>query len=550
MRTKWIYCSVLIMLVCQFAVFGQTVSYTSSQDIVANPERGLQKYSITGSDYATTAGANNLAVSTLEGWKNSSDRVTVIFRYFLMEDFLNTNINSTYLSNIQTDFDNIRAAGLKTIVRFSYSNAQGSSAQQPTKAQILTHIDQLAPILNTNKDVILSHQAGFIGTWGEWYYTNSTEFGTDGVISSAQWSNRKEVVDAMLAATPEDIPLQVRYAGIKQTMYGNTQLNEVTAYQNTACARIGFFNDAFLNDWGDQGTYSVNGQCQDPSGTTDYNYVANETQYLPMTGETNGLNACNNGVRTTGANAILEMDATNWTTLNRDYYIPFWDGVIASNHYDEIVKRLGYRFNLISSTVSANSSNFDFSLELENVGFARLIKQRDVYLILEDTTTNAITSVNLNTDCRTWENTVSINQNISVGVPGTFHLYLWMPDPEVNLQSNSDYSIQCANTGLWDAATGYNDLMQTVTIDSAASVNNLGETRILTVYPNPSKDYLIIELHEDVPGQLAIYDVSGKLILEIDPKLNEKIWVGNLKKGLYFIKSSDGNQIYSTWMKE
>ena len=31
--------------------------------------------------------------------------------------------------------------------------------------------DQLAPILQSNSDVILTVQAGFIGLWGEWYYT-------------------------------------------------------------------------------------------------------------------------------------------------------------------------------------------------------------------------------------------------------------------------------------------------------------------------------------------------------------------------------------------
>jgi hypothetical protein len=56
----------------------------------------------------------------------------------------------------------------------------------------------------------------------------------------------------MLAHTPVEIPIQVRYVGIKQTMFGTTPLNSSTAYQNTPNARIGFYNDAFLNDYGDQ----------------------------------------------------------------------------------------------------------------------------------------------------------------------------------------------------------------------------------------------------------------------------------------------------------
>jgi hypothetical protein len=480
---------------CQSILFGQSVDYTSSQDVIANPERGLQKYSITANDYSNTIGANNLSVTTLRNWKNGSDKVTVVFRYFLLDSFLTSNINTTYLNNIENDFVNIRSAGLKTIIRFSYSNNQGSGPQQPSKAQILTHINQLSPILNNNKDIILSHQAGFMGTWGEWYYTNSTEFGTEDAISPNQWNNRKEVVDAMLAATPQNISLQVRYAAIKQTMYGSTPLTDLTAYQNTANARIGFFNDAFLNDYGDQGTYSVASRCQNPVGTSDYNYVSNETTYLPMTGETNGLNNCNSGFRTRGENAIVEMNLTNWTTINRDYYTPFWNNLISSNYYDEVLRRLGYRFDLKSSTVTVNNLEFDLTLVIENSGFARIFKQRDVYLVLKNTTTNNLTTSLINTDIRTWEDAISITQNFDLGLSGTFELYLWIPDSDTTLRANPDYSIQFANMGTWDPQTGYNDLFQTITIDAPVSTEDVElEDHILSIYPNPASNYLTIEV--------------------------------------------------------
>lgn len=232
---------------------------------------------------------------------------------------------------------------------------------------MLKHIDQIASILENNKDIIFSHQAGFLGTWGEWYYTNSSEFGTDGTINAAQWANRKEIVNAMLNATPVEIPLQVRYPLIKKTMYGNTQLTPATAYQNTPFARIGFYNDAFLNNWGDMGTYTVNSQNQNPVGTPDYNYLMNETKYTPMPGETNGLNP----PRTDGNNAVLELNLTNWTTLNRDYYIQNFTNWIASGHYNDILQKLGYRFILESSTFSKNDNQLNINIKIRNVGYAR-----------------------------------------------------------------------------------------------------------------------------------------------------------------------------------
>jgi len=513
---------ILFLIAAQTFLFSQTINYTPSNNIIANPERGLQKYSITASNYATTPGANNFSVGTLNTWKTGADKVTVVYRYFLLDAFLSSDINATYLSNVQTDFDNARTAGVKIIVRFSYSNAQGATAQQPIKSQILTHISQLSGILNNNKDIIFSHQAGFIGTWGEWYYTNSTEFGTDGNISTAQWANRKDIVDAMLIATPIEIPIQVRYAQIKTNLYGNTQLTEQTAYQNTANARVGFFNDAFLNDYGDQGTYSISNQCENPVGSTDYDYISNETKFLPMTGETNGLNNCNNGIRTTGANALNELDLTNWTTLNRDYYIPFWDQIISSNDYDTILKNLGYRFILNSSTISPNNTTFDLALNLSNVGFARPFKQRNVYLVLKNTSTNAITTQLINTDIRTWENTVSITHNFSLGSPDTFQLYLWLPDSESLLETNPDYSIQMANSGTWEAATGYNDLLQTVS-ENTLGINPFSLNTNISIYPNPVSDFINIQLKNADSETIEILNLHGQLIKEISITTNHKL---------------------------
>lgn len=525
----------LLFLASQIILNAQTINYTASTSIIANPERGLQKYSITASNYSTKKNANNLSISTLNSWKNSTDKVTVVYRYFMLNNFMNANINSIYLNNIQRDFDNIRNAGMKVIVRFAYSNNTGTAAQQPTKSRILSHINQLSPILNSNKDVIFSLQAGFIGTWGEWYYTNSNEFGTSGVISTAQWANRKQILDAMLVATPIEIPLQVRYVGIKTTLYGTAQLNNLTAYQNTANSRISFYNDAFLNDYGDQGTYDVSNKCTNPVGTPEYIYLSNETKYLPMTGETNGLNSCNSGIRTTGGNAIYEMGLTNFTTLNRDYYTPFWNQVINSIHYNDIVKNLGYRFVLNSSNVTSYNSSFDLNINITNVGFARPFKQRNVYLVMKNIANNDISTHLINTDIRTWENSVSINQNFNLGISGTYQLYLWSPDNASILSSNSDYSIQFANSGTWEATTGYNNLLQTINLGSTIA-KAVSSKNILSISPNPSSDYITIQLKDSDQEHVQIYNSMGQLVKELMIFNNERVDVSGLLKGIYFIR--------------
>ncbi len=165
-----------------------TVYYSEDTEILANPERGLSKYTVTDAHYAITPGYTNLNVATLASWRTGADKVTVIYRHCLLDAFMDSDISPTFLSNLELDLNVLRDAGVKCMLRFAYSDVLSSTPQQPVLSRIVQHIQQLKPILHTHKDVILTVQAGFIGTWGEWYYTNSEEFGTEGAISSTQWA--------------------------------------------------------------------------------------------------------------------------------------------------------------------------------------------------------------------------------------------------------------------------------------------------------------------------------------------------------------------------
>lgn len=444
------------------------VLYTISTENFANPERGLYKYTITNNNYYSSTGYTNLNLNTLNGWRNDTDKVTVIYRTFRLDQFLNADITAKYLENIQLDFNVIRNAGFTCIVRFAYSQSTSSNPQQPTKARILEHIQQISPILHANKDVIHSYQAGFIGTWGEWYYTNSTEFGTEGNISSTQWQNRKEIIDAMLSSTPSSMFVLLRYPSLKKSMYGTTQLNDLTAYQNTANARLGFFNDAFLNNWGDMGTYSVNSETQNPVGTSDYTYLANETKYTPMVGETNGVNA----PRTNGSNALVELDNTNWSSLNRDYYTQVFTNWLNSGHYAEIVKRMGYRIHLINSIFTKTDNNLNVQIKLKNSGYARPFKNRSIKLVLKNTASNIYYPFTINTDFRTWADTIQLHENFDLsGIPfGNYSAYLQLSDTNTSLAENSKYAIRFANNNVWVESIGMNDLLQSFTHAASTTV--------------------------------------------------------------------------------
>jgi len=53
---------------------------------------------------------------------------------------------------------------------------------------------------------------------------------------------------------------------------------------------------------------------------------------------------------------------------------------------------------------------------------------------------------------------------VDVPVPGAWSLALALPDDAASLAGNLDYSVRLANQGLWDSATGRNDLRRTLTV--------------------------------------------------------------------------------------
>ena len=79
---------------------------------------------------------------------------------------------------------------------------------------MLQHIAQLKAIFKQAADVIAVMQMGFIGTWGENYYTD--HFGDASQNTPVQklldhnWRDRIDVLKALLDAVPKDRMVQVR----------------------------------------------------------------------------------------------------------------------------------------------------------------------------------------------------------------------------------------------------------------------------------------------------------------------------------------------------
>ncbi len=462
-----------------------TITYTPTTEQFANPERGFYKFldMYSSNPFTWWDGA-------LTTFRTEQD-ISLVYCVFILDTFKTSDITPAFLTTIEDNFDAVRRAGLKCILRFAYTydpspdNNNDNEPDPPygdaNKQQVLDHIAQLEPIIQANSDVILVWQAGFIGIWGEWYYTDYfleetslyPSAPTPWIISEAMHANRFDVTSAMLDALPDSRMLQVRYphAKISFPTFDDTPLPAANAFDNSDRARIGYHNDCFLASDTDFGTFS---------DASDRTFMAAETQYMPMGGET-----CNvNPPRSNCPTAVAELAQFHYTYLNIDYNTDVLDGwktVAQGNCYPAIEKALGYRLALTSGEYQTSvrpGDSVTLALNLTNSGYAAPINPRPVKVLLSGS--SGVFSAELTTDIRTWspENSpLTLNETLSVPscIPaGSYDLLLHLPDADSDLAPRPEYAIRLANSGIWQAATGYNDLNIAITVSGSAAVNGNG----------------------------------------------------------------------------
>ena len=272
-------------------------------------------------------------------------------------------------------------------------------------------------------------------------------------------------MDALLDAVPADRQIELRTPQFKLDLYGfsyTDTLTRSTAHQPNAKGRLGGHNDCYLASGNDQGTYR---------GKNDRAYWSAESRYTIMGGETCGLsNYClceppEGNTNATVIGALADMAVNHFTYLNQSYH----SGVIGrwrtGGCFEEIQKRLGYRFVLEKGQFTQNAKagdSFRVVLDLRNDGFAAAQNPRDAELVLTDKAGKVLKTWKLNSDPRYWMpgEKVTIDQTVTLpdGISGEVTLSLNLPDPCETLRDNPLFSIQLANEGTWNESTGYNKL--------------------------------------------------------------------------------------------
>lgn len=519
-----------LLLLCTGGRAQTTVSYDASPEDFPNPERGFYHYTETRSESYNPLDASDLAAlrgSNTSGGANHSVVSSLIFRYFFLRDFRNGAISQAYLDAMTADFAAVRAAGLKIIPRFAYTdevNGDGCSSficppyGDASKATVLTHIAQIGPLLRANADVIATVQMGFIGTWGENYYTDFFgDASQQGRLLDENWQDRFEVLNALLAEVPANRSVQVRYPQMKQrTVYGvnapttSAPLTAAEAFSGTDKARIGFHNDCLLASFTDYGTYENYGNSSAFGGSDTTNlkpYFAADSRYVPVGGETcdDSNYDPENNCTSAGGFGDAEMKRMHYSYLNVDFNHDVNNDWQTGGCMDAIKRQLGYRFELQSGSYPdqiVRGGGATFSFTLKNLGYAAPYNERRVELLLRNVATGEVWLAPLAADPRTWDRENAQHQITEqlcapAGMPtGTYDLLLNLPAPEASIYQRPEYSIRLANrlggAEVWEAATGYNDLGQQVEITSSGGTACGGGTEFLSLFATLPVDFLAI----------------------------------------------------------
>lgn len=469
------------------------IIYTEDKTDMVNPERGFYIPSGTKASHFVP-----LKTATLKSYREEQQqlpkttykvRSSLIYRGYELDAFLDKPISEEFLNNLQKDFDAVRGAGLKMILRFAYTNtAKSGSCNDEYKICppygdappeiVFQHVAQLKPLLQRNADVIAVMQEGFIGIWGENYFTDYFgDASTNGIgkITDSGWNLRNEFLKKLLDALPKDRMIQVRTPQIKQKfVYGpsaktaNAPLNLSQAYSETDIARLGFHNDCFLSGADDYGTYYDYGsssQQRQPANEALRKYIEDDTRFTAVGGETcDDAYSPQNDCEPAG-HAETEMKNMHYSFLNAAYNTSVDNDWDSAGCMSSIKMKLGYRFVLKSMSVAKkvnNNKSFLLKLVIQNEGYASPFNPRPMYIIMRDVKTKTEHAFLLKADIRllmTGSHIISERVDIGSNIPqGQYELFLSLPDADPALAKRPEYSIRLANMNTWESDRGYNDL--------------------------------------------------------------------------------------------
>lgn len=345
----------LIIVINSLYIKNETLQYKIGHKSVNNPDRGF--YVQVKSDHK-------------EKIEKYQDNVRIVLVTLDLYEYRNAKIPDEKLQELEKFLEEAKEHHIKCIFRAAYGFHREESNDADSLERIEEHIQQIAMVLNSNKDQIICVQAGFFGPWGEWHSSKYLE------KEETARQNRCWLLQELLEQLDGEIVIDVRRPRfIREAVDAGLPLE-----------RIGYHNDGLLGSESDLGTYD------------DKEYSrAEEMQWLKENlltgfngGEMPGVNEYSQAER-----ALEEFPKMKLTYLNLKYneeVYELWNNqtVNGKNAFDYIVDHLGYRFYIseVKYPVKLKGGilgwNRKIEITLNNEGFAPIGKNYSLEWVVED----------------------------------------------------------------------------------------------------------------------------------------------------------------------
>lgn len=455
------------------------LTFTEAEGDVTNPERGFYKHFEYHFDSSDPGHVNpSISAYTFDE--------TLALTIFYLEDFVGADaLSSDVITKVETELAALRSKGKKAIVRFAYTAKHPATSYEPTKDQIINHLDQLKAVFTAYDDVVYLFQAGFIGTYGEWYYVNDDFTYSKSGGALVGYQNRIDVVDKMLSVTTRQIAVRTPFykRGYLYPSAYNTTVPGISSWGAEPNNRIGYYNDGFRGSSSDVGTFESDQDREQWFGQGEWLVCGGESAYVGTDSNGNGtlepeekqawLDA--NPTLANPDNSIAAMRQQHWSYMHNaetNILMDYWAGpnpagksVVScgTDRIPDFKKALGYRLVINSADFTGSSlesgATVNYSISIQNKGCARVIYPRPCKLVLIHNGTPAVLKDNL-TDVRNLAPGASATVlEGSFTLPQSVYkddkLAIWLPDNATGLQATPAYSIHLANSDVtWE--NGYN----------------------------------------------------------------------------------------------
>jgi hypothetical protein len=370
-------------------------------------------------------------------------------------------LSAAMLTDMDTRISAFGGTGVRLLLCFLYNFGPiGPGAMDAPIDVISQHIDQLAPILLQNQDLIFSMEAGFIGTWGEWH--DSTN-GND--TPAAQ----KILLDKEASYFSGVFPIVVRYPGDLIQYIGT----------NTPPQEFGLYDAYYASDSDDGGTWD---SCSTTSGYCLPNYTPAQLQSYEAAVSTTTMFQGEFGAEDPALQTCDALASYSYTYHPQSFALYPYPTDIGTELQDEgcalsFYNQIGTRIELQNVAISGNpapNGQLQFSLTLANTGYGRVIRQRPATLVFLSAG-NVVAEIPVplaQMDLRQLASSptpVPQTFQFNVNLPPAFlssgpvSVALLIPDPAPSLTAQPAYALPLNSVDqndnlIFDPATGYNAL--------------------------------------------------------------------------------------------